>query len=49
MEDVAKETNFKLSQDEEEDWDVWWIDGQILPTLIHKMKNYQRVNHLPEV
>lgn len=49
--EVAKETNFKLSYDEEDkdDWDVWWIDGMILPTLLQKMANYQRVNHLPNV
>lgn len=42
LQDCAKETNFELSYDEdgEEDWDVWWIDGPILTTLLHKMKNY---------
>jgi tubulin polyglutamylase TTLL6/13 len=49
LEDAAKETNFVLSTDEEEDWDIWWIDCTILPTLIHKMKWYQRTNHLPAV
>jgi hypothetical protein len=28
---------------------VWWIDGFILPTLLHKMKAYQRTNHLPAI
>ncbi len=36
----ADETNFRLSTDEEEEWDIWWIDGPILPTLLLKMKNY---------
>jgi hypothetical protein len=40
MQDVANETNFTLSNDEEEDWDIWWIDSSILPTLIYKMKWY---------
>lgn len=42
MAEVAKETNFRLSYDEEdkEDWDVWWIDGMIIPTLLQKMANY---------
>jgi len=44
---VANETDFRLSYDEDEDWDVWFIDGAILPTLLLKMKNYQRTNHLP--
>ena len=30
----------RLSTDDEEDWDVWWIDGPILPTLLYKMKPY---------
>lgn len=48
---VAKENNFALSMDEEgeEEWDIWWIDGQIFTTLLNKMKPYQRTNHLPAV
>ena len=30
----------RLSTEDEEDWDVWWIDGPILPTLLYKMKPY---------
>lgn len=40
LQDAAKETNFCLSNDEEADWDIWWIDGPILPTLLHKMASY---------
>lgn len=47
LQDCAEETNFRLTTDEDEDWDVWWIDGPILPTLLTKMKPYQRTNHLP--
>lgn len=47
LEDCSQETNFRLSTDEEEEWDIWWIDGPILPTLLMKMKPYQRTNHLP--
>ena len=47
LEDCARETDFELSQDEEEEWDIWWIDGPIIPSLLLKMKNYQRVNHFP--
>ena len=39
----------RLSEDDEEDWDIWWIDGPILPTLLFKMKPYQRTNHVPAV
>lgn len=47
LQDVANETDFRLSYDDDEDWDVWFIDGPILPTLLLKLKNYQRTNHLP--
>jgi len=47
LEDCANETDLRTTTDEEEDWDVWWIDGPILPTLLLKMKPYQRTNHMP--
>lgn len=47
LQDCADETDFKLSMDDEEDWDIWWIDGPIIPALLFKMKTYQRTNHLP--
>ena len=47
LQDCAEETNFRLSTEDDEDWDVWWIDGPILPTLLLKMKPYQRTNHMP--
>ena len=47
LEDCAQETNFRLSTEEDEEWDIWWIDGPILSTLLMKMKPYQRTNHLP--
>jgi hypothetical protein len=40
LEDCANETDLRTTTDEEEDWDVWWIDGPILPTLLLKMKPY---------
>jgi hypothetical protein len=30
----------KASADEEEDWDIWFIDGPIAPSLLTKMKPY---------
>ena len=47
MHDVAKECNLRTSVEEEEDWDIWWIDGPTIPALLVKMKNYQRTNHFP--
>lgn len=49
LQDCADETDFRLSTEEEEDWDVWWIDAAIIPTLLIKMKGYQRTNHLPAI
>jgi len=49
LNDCSEELNFRLSVDENEDWDVWWIDGPILPTLLTKMKPYQRTNHIPAI
>jgi hypothetical protein len=40
MEEVANECNLRISTDEDEEWDIWWIDGPILPTLLLKMKPY---------
>lgn len=47
MRDVGDELNYTLSYNEEEDWDIWWIDGPISPNLLLKMNYYQRVNHFP--
>ena len=47
LEECANEVNFKLTTDDEDEWDIWWIDGPILPTLLIRMKPHQRTNHLP--
>jgi len=39
--------NYNLSYDEEEDYDIYWIDGPIAPTFLMKMQPYQRTNHFP--
>ena len=31
----------------EDDWDIFWTDGGVLPERIAKMKPYQKVNHFP--
>lgn len=45
--EVAAALNMRTSIDEEEDWDVWFIDGPTIPALLVKMKSYQRTNHFP--
>jgi len=47
MDDVAEEVGMRTTDDEELDWDVWFIDGPIIPALLIRMKNYQRTNHFP--
>jgi hypothetical protein len=39
----------RTSTDEDEDWDIWFIDGPIIPALLTKMKPYQRTNHFPGI
>ena len=38
--EVAAALNLRTSIDEEEDWDIWWIDGATIPALLVKMKSY---------
>jgi len=45
--EVAVDCHLRTSVDEEEDWDIWFIDGPSIPALLQKMKNYQRTNHFP--
>jgi hypothetical protein len=40
IEEVAEGCNMRTSVDEEADWDIWFIDGPIIPSLLIKMKNY---------
>ena len=47
MYEVAETCKMRTSIDEEEDWDIWFIDGPTIPTLLGKMKSYQRTNHFP--
>ena len=45
--EVATAVNMRTSIDEDEDWDIWFIDGATIPALLVKMKSYQRTNHFP--
>jgi tubulin polyglutamylase TTLL6/13 len=37
----------RTTVDEDEEWDLWFIDAPVLPTLLTRMKYHQRVNHFP--
>lgn len=45
--EVAATLDMRTSVDEDEDWDLWFIDGPTIPALLVKMKSYQRTNHFP--
>ena len=38
--EVAEELGLRTSLDDEEDWDIWFIDGPTMPTLLSKMNQY---------
>jgi hypothetical protein len=38
--DVAQASNFRTTTEEEEDWDIWFIDGPVMPQFLTKMKPY---------
>jgi hypothetical protein len=35
-----QEKNFKLTSNEEEDWDLMWFDSYVSPNTLMKMKAY---------
>ena len=45
--EVAAACNLRTSVDEDEEWDIWWIDGPTIPALLCKMESWQRTNHFP--
>lgn len=45
--EVATETKMRVTQEEDEEWDVWFIDGPVMPSLLTKLKTHQRTNHFP--
>ncbi len=45
---VAKKIyNMKLTHNDDEDWDICWMDGAASCEKLYKMKQYQRINHFP--
>lgn len=36
--EVAAECNYRTSVEDDDDWDMWFIDGPVIPSLLHKMK-----------
>lgn len=44
---MAEALNLYMSINDQEDpdWDIYWLDGPIVPAFLFKMQAYQRVNH----
>ncbi len=38
---------FRLTKDEEGEWDLCWQDGSVQPEQLARMKPYQKINHFP--
>lgn len=43
----AKMNNFKITHNDDEDWDIYWQDGAVQCDKLYRMKPYQRINHFP--
>jgi tubulin polyglutamylase TTLL6/13 len=39
--------NWKLTWDQEAEWDVRWTDNAVQPETLAKMQEHQRINHFP--
>ena len=37
--------NYRLSEDDEENWDLYWHDFCVTPNFLVKMKHHQKANH----
>jgi len=45
---IGKEMGWRLSTNEErEDWDIWWSDLSVPSEKLQKMREWQKVNHFP--
>lgn len=39
--------DFRLVEDDQVDWDLFWSDTTVPLNRIQKMQPYQRINHFP--
>lgn len=44
---AAKDNGFKVTYNEDKDWDIIWYDGGITSEKLTKLRDYQRINHFP--
>ena len=43
----CRKLDFKLNEDPNLDWDLYWADTGLQPQIVQKMQSYQRINHYP--
>ena len=44
---TREELCWKLTESEEDDWDLLWTDNAVQTEKLTKMRSYQRINHFP--
>jgi tubulin polyglutamylase TTLL6/13 len=47
IKEVAKMFNYKITRNDDADWDLIWLDGQLPPDRMLRMKSHQKANHYP--
>jgi hypothetical protein len=46
---ACRQLDFKLSDDENADWDLYWSDVGVQMERISKLRPYQRINNIPGI
>lgn len=47
VKEVGKSYNFKITRNDDTDWDLIWLDGALPPEKMLRMKSHQKANHYP--
>ena len=47
IKEIGKSYNFKITRNDDSDWDLIWLDGQLPPERMLRMKPHQKANHYP--
>lgn len=47
IKEIGKLFNFKITRNDDADWDLIWLDGQLPPEKMLRMKSHQKANHYP--
>lgn len=45
--EIGKLYNFKMTRNDDADWDLIWLDGALPPEKMLRMKSHQKANHYP--